>query len=414
MKSLGSFSENVVVGAGITGIASAIQLINKNREVKIYEITDTLGGILKDYEKNGEVYFNSCQYINSNSDWAQLLFSELKDELIEFNHKYGSYTDIYGYEKISKTFAGITLHTSNSFEISDLPINSLSDRISIYPEEIGSPIKEWLQRMKIDPNIISPDGAIGLQLSKVFIDNNIEEIAKKKLESNIYDEIYGLPRNVINLPVEKCFLPKNGYNKLFKKIENLLKDYGVKISYNSPVVPLWSGSKLSLKIKNNPEEAIKIIWTCNPTALIKFYNKKKIDSITVKMNVIVADLDCNYVEPYYIQVYSKKINITRIFIYQIGNKSKITIESFEEDRSNQEVISFAQKILYKHDLNITIKVEAISKYHQKRYFLTSLHDKEIFNNFYKGTEETNLICGKWDSYGRDEKIQYINNQLNKI
>ncbi len=410
MKSLDNFYKNIVVGGGITGVASAMQAIKKDK-VTIYEISDTLGGILKDHVNNKEVYFNSCQYINSENDWSQLLLEELSDEFIEFNHTYGSYTDIYGYEKISKEFAGITLETSNSIELSDSPTNSLYDRLSIYPKEIGLPIINWLERMKINPKIISSDGAIGLQLSRIFIDNRIEEMVNKKLESNIYDDMYGLPRKIINIPISTCFLPKNGYSRLFKKIDNFLKNNGINILYNSPVIPLWADKSLSLKIKDNHEKADTIIWTCNPTALIKFYNKKKIDSIRVKMNVIVADLDCSSIAPYYIQVYSKKINITRIFVYQINNKPKITIECLDEDRITEEIINFAQLILHKHDINIKINTDTSSIFQQQRYFLTSLRDKKIFNDFYKRTEDTNLICGKWDSYGRDEKINYVQNKL---
>ena len=50
--------------------------------------------------------------------------------------------------------------------------------------------------MKINPKCIF-NGAIGLQLSRIFIDNRIEEMVNKKMESNIYDDMYGLPEKLL-------------------------------------------------------------------------------------------------------------------------------------------------------------------------------------------------------------------------
>ena len=44
--------ENIIIGAGITGLASAFKLISNDKCTTIYEITDSIGGVLKDYKNS--------------------------------------------------------------------------------------------------------------------------------------------------------------------------------------------------------------------------------------------------------------------------------------------------------------------------------------------------------------------------
>ena len=62
----------VVVGGGITGIATALYLNKKNFNVSIFESKDKIGGILRDTQFNNEIYYSNCQYLNKNSKWMNL------------------------------------------------------------------------------------------------------------------------------------------------------------------------------------------------------------------------------------------------------------------------------------------------------------------------------------------------------
>ena len=41
---------------------------------------------------------------------------------------------------------------------------------------------------------------------------------------------------------------------------------------------------------------------------------------------------------------------------------------------------------------------------QKKFFLLSLNDEKIFENFFKKTKNSNLVHGAWDEYYRDKMI----------
>ena len=131
----------------------------------------------------------------------------------------------------------------------------------------------------------------------------------------------------------------------------------------------------------------------------------------IKMKIYVANLIGSINNPHYIQVYSKNSNIVRIFIYQINGISKVTIECFNEENSNDEIIFNAEKILKCSNINLKINIETLDCFFQKRYFLTTIKDQKIFNEFYVNTKNSNLINGQWDTYGRDQKIFKIFDQL---
>lgn len=404
--------ENIIIGAGITGLASAFKLISNDKCTTIYEITDSIGGVLKDYKNSNGIYFNSCQYINSENQWFQNFLNKIKKEFIEFNHTYSSFTDLYGSESISNNFAGITIDFDDDLTLSNRTMISLEDRLSKYPSAISIELLKWVKRFGIDPQFITHDGSIGLQISSIFIKNRVSEIQEIKSAIQEYDLLYGLPRSLLGLDELKAMLPIKGYTSLFEKLALLANKEGIKINYNSPSIPFWI-NKDTLIIKNKGEtiEANKIIWTCNPTALIKFSENKKIDSASIKMKIYVANLIGSINNPHYIQVYSKNSNIVRIFIYQINGISKVTIECFNEENSNDEIIFNAEKILKCSNINLKINIETLDCFFQKRYFLTTIKDQKIFNEFYVNTKNSNLINGQWDTYGRDQKIFKIFDQL---
>tara|TARA_Y100000768_G_scaffold333690_1_gene273903 strand:- start:36001 stop:37233 length:1233 start_codon:yes stop_codon:yes gene_type:complete len=404
--------ENIIVGGGFTGIISALKLRNINQQVLICEISDTIGGILRDFEHDGKFYFNSCQYISESYQWNKDLRNEFKNDLLKFNHTYGSYTDLFGYVETSKEFAGITIKNNNKLALSEKNPSTLNDRLSMYPENISAPIKKWTARYKVDLNSISSDGAIGLQISRIYVKEKKDEINILKKNSHIYDEMYGLPRRNLKLDEENSFLPKYGYTNFLSKIEKLISNRGIELIKKMPVIPEWHKDNLRLKLKTNQVSSNSIIWTCNPTALIRFFNKDKIDSIKTRMRIYVGDIDCKLRNPYYIQVYSEYTSITRIFIYQIDGISKITLECFDEEISIQDTVNHAQKILGSHGIFSNLDHSKFYQNFQNRYFLTTLNDKKIFNNFYEKTKNTNLICSMWDMYGRDEKIYHVLDSIN--
>ena len=88
-----------IVGGGITGLATKALVNNAN--VVLYEASNRLGGILKDYKIDKSSFFTSCQYFSGESSWFERM--DLFSDFYEFSHTYGSYTDIFGSETLSGT-----------------------------------------------------------------------------------------------------------------------------------------------------------------------------------------------------------------------------------------------------------------------------------------------------------------------
>ena len=80
-----------IVGAGFTGIITAI-ILSKKYNVTIIEAKDRIGGILSDIKHNEEIFFKSCQYLNTKSSSYKLLNNKFKNLLDIFPAPYSSYT----------------------------------------------------------------------------------------------------------------------------------------------------------------------------------------------------------------------------------------------------------------------------------------------------------------------------------
>ena len=116
----------------------------------------------------------------------------------------------------------------------------------------------------------------------------------------------------------------------------------------------------------------------------------------------------NVNQNYFIQVFSDKSSLHQIYIYNIDGKNKVTFELFNEDENINDVINYANRIFKKFDIQNFIdkqnpKIDQI----QKRYFLLSLKDKIIIQDFKKDTKNSNLIPGPWEIYTRDKKLSNI-------
>jgi len=136
-----------IVGGGITGLATKALVNNAN--VVLYEASNRLGGILKDYKIDKSSFFTSCQYFSGESSWFERM--DLFSDFYEFSHTYGSYTDIFGSETLSNNFAEPT-YSGNSLRFSQaeqpLP-KKLIERLSLYPEVIENGLRKWFQFIEL-------------------------------------------------------------------------------------------------------------------------------------------------------------------------------------------------------------------------------------------------------------------------
>ena len=54
---------------------------------------NNIGGILKDFEREKDIFFRGCQYLDINQEWYRALNNDIKKFIKTFNHSYSSLTN---------------------------------------------------------------------------------------------------------------------------------------------------------------------------------------------------------------------------------------------------------------------------------------------------------------------------------
>lgn len=400
-------SEVSVIGGGITGLAVA-HLINQ--PVSVFEASKSLGGILRDLNFQGDSFFSGCQYFNGDSSWLNQM--GLEEKLFQFDHIYASYTDLFGKKTISDSFAGPVYEGSalNYDKAESFSGMSLDERCNLYPSEISSPLKNWLKYIGIDVNITHHSAITGFQASRIYPLGEEKIIAELKEKNVLADVIYGLPRNVIGLPSVKAFLPDKGFNNLFD--DNLCQNRNIKYSTSSTVNCDIVDDRLVLKTKNGVLQPNLVIWTADPTKLVSKVLGFKLESQKFPTEILVGFLDSPVDSPFYIQVYSDESKVLRIYLYNIEGRGCFTIEKAFDEQANSDVVDFCQNIIASF-LNKEIKKVVLRK-KTIRYFAYTINDYNILSRLQRQRRIKNLITPDYLSYGRDQKIYSVIDQLHAL
>ena len=406
-----------IIGGGITGCAIALLAKAKfYNNIKILEISKRLGGVLKDLQFGNEIFLNGCQYIDINSDWFKRIKKKKSflKQFKYFNCKYGSLTDFENKEIYSrdypepvfkKKFKKISLKKKN--------LVTLQDRIDCYPSSVRSNLKKWVTKFGIKTNEISANSAEnGLMISRVFLQSHLTELRKYKEKNILADKLYGIPKNNLELKNLKVAVPNNGYNNFFENFKKELNSQNIEVKFSSSIKPYYGKNKFTIKNFEELVETDKLVWTTNPTSLIKSSKVGELESKFIFVRMFCLNLDINLKENFYINIFSHKINIFRMYCYTLNGKSKITIECFKEQKDLNTVYKKINLIFSK--FNIKLKLTKNQKFYsilQKRFFLTSVNDQKTLDNFYIKVKKSNVVHGAWEIYHREKKIDKINNYL---
>ena len=89
-----------IIGAGISGLISALILKKHKKKVKIFEISNKPGGIINDIPiKKNEGLLSGCQFFLGNSFWIKILPSKIKNNLEEQNFSSHGFCDLFNKKK---------------------------------------------------------------------------------------------------------------------------------------------------------------------------------------------------------------------------------------------------------------------------------------------------------------------------
>lgn len=403
-----------IIGAGISGLAAAFVLKKRGYEVSIFEKKNKIGGTFLDITNNNEIFFNGPQYLLKNSRWLKSLrtLSLFKKEFNDFksykikNKKfnvYRSYTDLFGEEIISNLFASPVTNLkynkirSNKFE-------SLESRIKCYQKNICIPLDSWCRKVSKFYESLHYKCSEVLNIGRVYFARDAAKIKNLKHVNNHADSILGLPM----YDKKHIFtIPKNGVTSFLKKLQNYFNKK-MNINFNSKISVKKKNDKINIFNNGKLINTDLIIWAANPVPLLKNLGYRNLDNPVTRIKVYCANIKVlNKLNSnnFYIQVFSNKTNIFRIYLYKLNNKFKITIETFFEKNKFLDD-NCVKKILKKFGIRIKF-LSKFFEFKEVRHNLMTINDFDLFNSFEEDFKKSNIISGGWHLTTRDRKIDYI-------
>ena len=251
-----------------------------------------------------------------------------------------------------------------------------------------------------------------MNTGRIYFPNDKNQIIKLKKESNIADEILGVPNS--NYSNQMYCVPKFGFKNFFEKVEAYLKKKKITINLNSNIT-IQNNCKVRLFSRNDEIEYDHVIWCASPVLLLKKTNIGDLDNPVLVCVTVFLDIESNegIIENKYIQVFSKKFNLFRIFIYELNKKTKLSLEIFQDKNIDIKAeIKFAIKILNKMGFSIK-KYIYIAERREFRHMLFTLNDLNKIKSFENKQSEFQITSGGWLEIGRENKINHIIKNVNK-
>ena len=230
-----------VIGGGIAGIASALELAKLGYfDVTLFESADHLGG-LSDYYSWNEITWDRFYHVILPNDLATIKFIReigLENQLIWRRSKSGFYGD------------GKLVSMATTYDFFRFPFLTPWQKLRmaiglIYSAKIADPAK--LDRISVSHWLTKVFGEqvytnIWLPLLRCKLGNAIEETSATFILATI-KRLYGA--RTAAQKQEKMGYVSGGYRAILKAVENKLREYGVNILFNTPV------QKIELPKKND-------------------------------------------------------------------------------------------------------------------------------------------------------------------
>lgn len=401
-----------IIGAGITGCITALNLKNQGHEVDIYDKASNIGGTLRDIDSDSGHWFKGCQYLSDNASWLTEYKVCLNKLLYSFDHKYCSHTYFNSKKKLERDFALPSIDRG-FIEKFDLRTNlrSLNDKFNMYEQDIASFLDSLVLRTGHKSIDLDYRCSVSLQLSAILFNNDYKEILKKKSDNKTIDSLCALPRNFFykDQPTLKASIPIDGYNIFFKNLYSIMKNKGININLNRGVTVRRSANKIIPFIRQEQINTDFLIWCCNPVKLVMVAGLGKLDSPVSKfkhLHCFIEGLDIK--SPIYFQCFDNTTSLYRLYFYPTKYGIKLCIECFaDSDETEIEIFQKVKNITFPMFNNYKIKLWKTDMFHS--YYLYSSNDYYKFKKLNNIAIDNKIIPGAWEIFGRDQKIDFIAN-----
>jgi hypothetical protein len=400
----------IIIGSGITGIAIAYILCKKGHNVKIYENKSLIGGIMHDVNFDQNTFLSGPFFFQNDNIWLKefLEVKENKKIFNKFNLSYGSYSDIFSKKKIIRNDYAHPATNSKFKKIQKIKTYGLLiNRLRQYQPLIKNRLLMWLSKTYTKFDLLHEECAAIIGIHRILFTEEMGKIRELKKKNPLADELLGLPNNFYTK--QKYLIPKNNFNDFFNNYKKFLEKKGVQFFLNK---------KISLEIKNkeiifysnrervDSNESL-IVWAANPIPLFRAVKKFNLENSFQKINLIFSDIKkiSKKLINKYIQVYSLKNKIIRIYIYKIKNITKLTAE-FSCEVNNSQANNHINNLLKYFDKDVVLSGKIYSKKILKHHLITKndfLNLKKLSSN--KLLIKNNVICGSWEKFYREDRIK---------
>lgn len=398
-----------VIGGGFTGCMVALHASREGHEVTLLESGERLGGVLRDVEAAGGLYFNGCQYLREGS----VNRLGCSNAFTEFPHEYGSVTALGNCQiRVQDDCAQPSLdgdvHLSDASSID----GSALQRLQAYGPHAPHLIN-WAQSFG-DLEHLDWRCLIPMQLSRLYFSEDMD-IPRLKLESQRANELLALPRRQRGQAAEKAWLPSEGYTQLFASMEQSMLDAGVRIRLKSPVKPDFEEGRVILRSRAETIFSDVVVWAANPQPLLSRIYGVRLATSPIIMKLLVGDL-CKDEKfpvstPYYWQVFDSSSCVVRLYVYELDGVLKFSAETFDT-KDNDSAWFDLQRVMQLCGLGGDHKLSSVVK--QSRYVNYNSMELQAFETLTSEMLQQGVVPGGWQHYGREEKVNSILSSLGRV
>lgn len=413
-QSLRDRANGFIIGAGSIGLIAASYMAPKLNSVTIFESSSKIGGVTKDLEcGHGNLFFAGCQYLQMDYLPSDYDYKNLQI----FEHRYASITDIDGFYLFKKDFAGPAFPDSwfeykkiNIRNDLDIATCSLKTRLSCYPPNIQSFLINLFSIFYPGESldIFSSSSAEILGFGRITAVHEEMDLILMKEQSVIMDQLYGVPRNRLGVKFETVALPKLGYSNFWidfleqlKQKSQIILELGVKISH----IPSIFDFRLESTRVN--------LWTGDPRYPVRNFTQSRLDSKTSKKYLTGISISSftGPTVPYYINIFSLNSTITRIYIYQLYDELKISIESRVPYKNLREIEEEIMPLLSSAEISARFPKQIVQSHLLRQYFPITHRDTNLIHKTEKIMSNSGWAQSRMYLYQRSSRLHSIKNTL---
>jgi glycine/D-amino acid oxidase-like deaminating enzyme len=399
----------LVIGGGISGCVAALIASQAGHAVTLVERAQRLGGILADQTFGGERWYRTCQYANTSPPWFRELRRSCGGDWLEFPHRYGSWSDLFGTVVLHHDFAQVVVPERAAEAVGgSLEFASAADRLTRYPSNLSQVLLEWASRWgRLDD--LAPENCNMMQLGRVFMRDDVEGTRSLKASSVAADALYGLPRSLCcpQIEVQGAAVPRDGWDSVMASIHDALRRHRAQVLTGRAAVPrLVEAGRVHVDVDGARFDAELLIWCANPTPLVRLLLGERLDAPLLRMRNWYFECEGDVPsDPVYWQVFSNRSPIVRIFAYPMASTRRVTVEAFDVETSGETIREDATRMI--SDLAGDVRLRTVGAVADRRYVLLTNEDKRRLDALSSASLRAGVVPGGWSAYGRDQRLASV-------